>query len=47
MAMPPKDAIEYILAVNAGKDAQLHETLVKSLELPEEAQRKIIASLVQ
>jgi hypothetical protein len=45
-AMPPREAIEYILMVNAGKNPELHETLQKSLELPEESQRKIIAELV-
>jgi len=45
-AMPPREAIEYILMVNAGKNPELHETLRKSLELPEESQRKIIAELV-
>ena len=46
MALPPREAIEHILALNAGKDPQLHETLVKSLELPEDAQRDIIKELV-
>ena len=35
-----------IAALNAGKDSQLHDTLVKSLELPEEDQRDIIKELV-
>ena len=46
LALPPSQAIEYILAVNAGRDQQLHETLVRAKELPEDAQREIIAELV-
>lgn len=46
MALPPSEAIEYVIAVNAGRNPELHETLVKSKELGEDAQRAIIAELV-
>ena len=44
--MPPAEAIQELIALNGGRDPELHALLQEALTLPEEAQRDILKTLL-